>query len=52
MKYVGPILSSLVVTAVGVAFIFRVDMVRSLVTGIQTAPKGGATPAAGSVLYI
>lgn len=51
MPKIGEVVSSLIVTAIGVAFIFRIDMVRSLVTGIQTA-KAGAVPATGATLYM
>lgn len=49
---VKAILSSLVVTAVGVAFIFRIEPVRELVTGIRTAKPGTSAPATGAVLYV
>lgn len=52
MPKFGEILSSVIMTAVGVAVIFRVDMLRSLVTGIQATAVGGAAPAANKALYI
>ncbi len=52
MPKLGEVLSSVIMTAVGVAVIFRVDMIRGLVTGIQTAPKGATVPATGAVLYM
>lgn len=48
---IGQLVSSLIVTAIGVAVIFRIDMVRSLVTGIQSA-KPGSLPATASQLYM
>lgn len=51
MPKLGEVVSSVIMTAIGVAVIFRVDMLRGLVTGIQTSATGAA-PATGKVLYI
>lgn len=52
MGKLGGILSSVLVTSLGVALIFRVDFLRSLVTGIQVAKPGAAAPTTGSILYM
>jgi len=52
MPSAGAILSSVIMTAVGVAVIFRVDMLRSLVTGIQVAGADGKPPANARALYM
>ena len=52
MPSASAILSSVIMTAVGVALIFRVDMLRGLVTGIQTAGPDGKAPVNGKALYM
>ncbi len=52
MPKLGEAVSTLLVSAVCVAIIFRVDMIRGLVTGIQAAKPGSSAPAAGATLYI
>lgn len=52
MPSIGGIISSLIVTSLGVAVIFRVAPLRSLVTGIQTAGADGKPPANASALYM
>ncbi len=51
MPKVGHIVTQLVVTSAFVAIIFRVDFLRSLVTGINVSTGAGA-PAAGKALYM
>lgn len=52
MPSIGAIISSLLVTAVGVAFIFRIDMVRGVVTGISAVEAGKAQPTGARLLYM
>jgi hypothetical protein len=52
MPSVSVIVSSVLMTAVGVAVIFRIDMLRGLVTGIQTAGADGKPPANARALYM
>lgn len=52
MPSIGGIVSSVIVTSIGVAIIFRIAPLRSLVTGIQTAGPDGKTPANASALYM
>ncbi len=52
MPSIGAIVSSLIVTSLGVAIIFRVDFIRGAVTGIQVAGATGAPPAGGKALYM
>ncbi len=52
MPSASVILSSVIMTSLGVALIFRVEMLRSLVTGIQTADATGKPPANARALYM
>lgn len=52
MPSASQILSSVIMTAVGVAIIFRVDMLRGVVTGIQATELGKAAPAGARALYM
>lgn len=52
MPSVSVVLSSVIMTALGVAVIFRIDMLRGLVTGIQTADSTGKAPANTRALYM
>lgn len=52
MPSVSGVVSSLIVTSLGVALIFRVDFIRGIVTGIQTADSKGAAPVGGRALYL
>lgn len=51
MPSVGTVVSHVIVTSAVIALVFRVDFMRSLVTGIQVAGSGTA-PATGKVLYM
>lgn len=52
MPSLGALASSLLVTAFGVAVIFRIDAVRGIVTGITVAGPDGKPPAGGRALYM
>ncbi len=53
MPSASQIISSVIMTAVGVAVIFRIDALRGIVTGLSVAAKpGDAVPGTGRVLYM
>lgn len=51
MPKLGAVVSHIVITSAVIALVFRVDFMRSLVTGIQVSTGAGA-PAAGKALYL
>lgn len=52
MPSFGQILSSVVMTGIGMAVIFRVDFLRSAVTGLQVQEAGKSAPAGARMLYM